>query len=150
MLVRRAILLHGELATERQIDLLDRLPDELPVIEVDGDRIVQALGNLIGNAVKFTPYGGTVRVGAVDEGERVRFYVADSGPGISAEKAAHVFDRFWTASRDLPARGTGMGLAIARGVVEAHGGRVWLEPATHGRGATFSFPVYQRIPAAHQ
>jgi len=107
------------------------------VIEVDGDRIVQALGNLIGNAVKFTPYGGIVRVGAVDEGERVRFYVADSGPGVSSEKAAHVFDRFWTGSRDLPARGAGMGLAIVRGVVEAHGGRVWLEPATLGRGATF-------------
>ncbi len=137
MLVTRAILLHGELATERQIDLVDRLPDELPRIEVDGDRLVQALGNLIGNAVKFTPYGGSVRVGAVDEGERVRFYVADSGPGISAEKAAHVFDRFWTGSRDLPTRGAGRGLAIVRGVVEAHGGRVWLEPATRGRGATF-------------
>jgi len=136
-LVRRAILLHGELATERRIDLIDRLPDALPSIEVDGDRIVQALGNLIGNAVKFTPYGGSVRVGAVDEGERVRFYVADSGPGIPSEEAPHVFDRFWTASHDVRARGAGMGLAIVRGVVEAHGGRAWLEPPTPGRGATF-------------
>jgi len=137
VLVRRAILLHGELATERRIDLVDRLPDALPSIEVDGDRIVQALGNLIGNAVKFTPYGGSVRVGAVDEGERVRFYVADSGPGIPSEEAPHVFDRFWTASHDVRARGAGMGLAIVRGVVEAHGGRAWLEPPTPGRGATF-------------
>ena len=137
VLVRRAILLHGELATERRIDLVDRLPDALPSIEVDGDRVVQALGNLIGNAVKFTPYGGSVRVGAVDEGERVRFYVADSGPGIPSEEAPHVFDRFWTSPRDVRVRGAGMGLAIVRGVVEAHGGRAWLEPPTPGRGATF-------------
>jgi len=140
-LVRRAILLHGELATERRIDLVDALTDELPAIEVDGDRIVQALGNLIANAVKFTPPGGSVRVGAVDEGERVRLYVADSGPGIPAEEAPHVFDRFWTAPRGVGARGAGMGLAIVRGVVEAHGGRVWLEPATPGRGATFSLAL---------
>lgn len=136
-LVTRAILLHGELATERKIDLVAELPDQLPPIDVDADRIVQALGNLVGNAVKFTPYGGVVRVGAVDEGERLRFYVSDSGPGVRAEDAPHVFDRFWTAPRESRVRGTGMGLAIVRGIVDAHGGRARLEETRSDRGATF-------------
>ena len=137
MLATRAILMHGELAAERQIDLVAELSDQLPAIDVDGDRIVQALGNLIGNALNFTPYGGGVRVGAAVEGGQVRFSVADSGPGIPAEHATHVFDRFWSARRSARTRGTGMGLAIVRGIVDAHGGRVWLEPAEPGTGATF-------------
>jgi PAS domain S-box-containing protein len=137
MLVTRALLLHGELAAERRIELVAEIRDSLPTIDVDADRVVQALGNLIGNAVKFTPYGGIVHVGAVDDGERVRLYVTDSGPGIPAEHAPHVFDRFWTARRDARTRGTGMGLAIVRGIVEAHGGSAWLEPAQPGSGATF-------------
>ena len=141
MLATRAILMYGELAAERQIDLVAELPDQLPAIDVDGDRIVQALGNLIGNALKFTPYGGVVRVRAVAEGGQVRFSVADSGPGIPAEHATHVFDRFWTARRSARTRGTGMGLAIVRGIVDAHGGRVWLEPAEPGQGATFSIAL---------
>jgi PAS domain S-box-containing protein len=141
MLATRAILLHGELAAERRIDLVAELSDQLPAIDVDGDRIVQALGNLIGNALKFTPYGGVVRVGAVAEGDQVRFFVSDSGPGIPAEHATHIFDRFWSARRSARTRGTGMGLAIVRGIVDAHGGRVWLEPAAPGAGATFSIAI---------
>ena len=141
MLVTRAVLLNGELATERQIQLVTEPMDRLPLIDVDADRIVQALGNLIGNAIKFTPYGGIVRVGAVNEGEHVRLYVSDSGPGIPDEDATHVFDRFWTAARNARVRGTGMGLAIVRGIVDAHGGRVWLEPAQPGCGATFSIAL---------
>jgi PAS domain S-box-containing protein len=136
-LVTRAILLHAELANERKIELAAELPDELPAVHVDADRIVQALGNVIGNAVKFTPYGGTVRVRAVDREDEVRFVVTDSGPGISPDHAPHVFDRFWTAPSEVRVRGTGMGLAIARGIIDAHGGRIWLEPARVGEGATF-------------
>lgn len=137
MLVTRAILLHGELAADRHIELVAELTAPLPPIDVDADRFVQALGNLIANAVKFTPYGGLVRVGAIGEGDRVRVYVRDSGPGIEPEDAPHVFDRFWTAPRDARARGTGMGLAIVRGIVESHGGSVWLEPPQPDTGATF-------------
>ena len=141
MLVTRAVLLHGGLASERQIQLVTDPMDRLPLVDVDADRIVQALGNLIGNALKFTPYGGTVRVGAVNEDDRVRLYVVDSGPGISDEDAPHVFDRFWTAARNARVRGTGMGLAIVRGIIDAHGGGVWLEPAQAGSGATFSIAL---------
>ena len=148
MLVMRAVRLHGELAIERQIQLVTEPMDQLPLIDVDADRIVQALGNLIGNALKFTPYGGIVRVGAVNEGDRVRLYVTDSGPGIPEEDASHVFDRFWTAARSARVRGTGMGLAIVRGIVDAHSGEVWLEPARPGCGATFSIALKVTPPHA--
>jgi PAS domain S-box-containing protein len=141
ILVTRAVLLHEELAAEREISLVAELPEALPRIDVDGDRIVQALGNLIGNAIKFAPYQGTVRVGAVHEGDRVRMFVADSGPGIPAEDAPHVFDRFWTRRGSSRTRGSGMGLAIVRGIVDAHEGRVWLEPPQPGGGATFSLAL---------
>jgi signal transduction histidine kinase len=136
-----AVQLNGELAAERRVSLVADLPDHLPPIAVDADRIVQALNNLIGNALKFTPSGGVVRIGAADGGAQVRLCVTDSGPGVPAEDAPHVFDRFWTARRTARARGTGMGLAIVRGIADAHGGRAWLEPPVAGSGATFNIAL---------
>jgi signal transduction histidine kinase len=78
-----------------------------------------------------------IRLGAADEGEFVRFFVEDNGPGIPEEDIQHIFDRFWTARRDSRVRGTGMGLAIVRGITEAHGGRVWVERGSSG-GARFN------------
>lgn len=141
VLVMLAVQLNAELAAEREISLVADLPEQLPLIDVDADRIVQALNNLIGNALKFTPHGGVVRIGGEDRGDHVRLFVTDSGPGVPPEDAPHVFDRFWTARRTARARGTGMGLAIVRGVVDAHGGRVWLEPRVTGSGATFSIAL---------
>ena len=146
VLVMLAVQMNAELAAEREISLVPELPDHLPVIDADPDRIVQALTNLIGNALKFTPYRGVVRVGGVDGGDHVRLFVTDSGPGVPAEDAPHVFDRFWTARRTARARGTGMGLAIVRGIVDAHGGRVWLEPPVAGSGATFSIALPVAAP----
>jgi PAS domain S-box-containing protein len=136
LLVMRIVMLHDAQAAERGLTLATALPDHLPALDVDADRIVQALGNLVGNACKFTPRGGTIRIGAEQRGDTVRFVVADTGPGIPAEHAPHIFDRFWTARRDARARGMGMGLAIVRGIAEAHGGRVALEHLGAG-GATF-------------
>ena len=141
LLVMLAVQLNGELAAEREIALVADVPKRLPDVDVDADRIVQALSNLIGNALKFTPYRGVVRVGAAEEAGQVRLFVTDSGPGVSAEDAPHVFDRFWTARRSARTRGTGMGLAIVRGIVGAHGGRVWLEPPAPGGGAAFSIAL---------
>ena len=146
VLVMLAVQMNAELAAEREISLVPELPDHLPLIDADADRIVQALTNLIGNALKFTPYRGVVRVGGVDGGDHVRLFVTDSGPGVPAEDAPHVFDRFWTARRTARARGTGMGLAIVRGIVDAHGGRVWLEPPVPGSGATFSIALPVAAP----
>jgi signal transduction histidine kinase len=96
-------------------------------------------GNLIGNAIKFTPRAGSIRVAAECRGEEALFSVADSGPGIEPQELAHVFDRFWQAQRTARL-GTGLGLTIAKALVEAHGGRIWVE-STVGQGATFFFTV---------
>lgn len=137
VLVTRAVRLSHELAAEREISLVTDLPEQLSLVDVDADRVIQALSNLIGNAIRFTPQRGIVRVGGADEADHVRLFVSDSGPGVPAADAAHVFDRFWTARRAGRARGTGMGLAIVRGIADAHGGRAWLESPVPGRGATF-------------
>jgi len=141
ILVSREVHRMRPIADERSIVLRADLPERLPTLHVDAERVMQALGNLIANAVKFTPGEGEIRVGAVDEGTSVRFFVSDTGPGVPPGDAAHVFDRFWTARRNSRTRGTGMGLAIVRGIAEAHDGEAWLE-STPGQGATF----YIRIP----
>ena len=101
-------------------------PEQPITLEVDEGRILQALGNLVGNAIKFTPGGGTVRVVTERIGGGVRIGVRDTGPGMDADQLAHVFDRFWQ-SRAGDRRGAGLGLAIARGIVEAHDGRIHME-----------------------
>ncbi|HEY0021180.1 MAG TPA: hybrid sensor histidine kinase/response regulator [Longimicrobium sp.] len=111
----------------------------LPPVHADGERVVQVLSNLVGNAVKFTPRGGAVTLAcAPGEGE-VRFWVEDTGPGIPPEQVPHIFGAFWQA-RHADRRGLGLGLSIARGLVEAHGGRIWVE-SDPGRGARFVFTL---------
>src|SRR5690348_2014273 len=85
----------------------------------DRDRVLQVLANLIDNAVKYTPAGGTITVGARLVAPAVEVYVRDTGCGMEADHLHHIFDRFWQVRRDR--RGAGLGLAIARGIVEAHG-----------------------------
>jgi signal transduction histidine kinase len=107
--------------------------------KIDHDRILQVLGNLITNAVKFSPTGATVVVGFDVVGTNVRFFVEDRGPGIPSDKLAAVFDRFWQERKD-DGRGLGLGLYIARCLVEAHGGRIWVESEV-GLGSSFFFTV---------
>jgi PAS domain S-box-containing protein len=143
LLLTRAILSFEELAAAQNVRLVAALPDELPNIDCDADRLLQAIGNLISNALKFTPPGGEICLGARAEGDAVRIFVSDSGPGIPEEDVPHIFDRFWTAQRNSRKRGTGMGLAIVRGIVGAHSGSVWVERNALG-GATFNL----RLPVA--
>ena len=106
-------------------------------------RIQQVLSNLVGNAIKFTPPGGRIVVSAEALAEpAVRFAVVDSGPGIAPEQLPHVFGRYWQAN-PADRRGIGLGLAIAKGLVEAHGGRIWVESQV-GAGSKFYFT----LPAA--
>lgn len=112
-------------------------PDTLMVL-VDRDRFLQVMGNLLGNAVKFTEAGEIAVEAKVDGGE-VQVSVADTGPGIGDEEKAHLFERFWQA-RQARSGGAGLGLAITRGIVEAHGGRIWVESEV-GRGTTFYFTL---------
>ncbi len=122
------------------VRLAAEVPESLPSIMGDEQRILQVLGNLISNSRKFTQTGGSITLGAGVTSGAIRFVVSDTGPGIAPEHRPHVFDWFWRASRESGEPGTGLGLAIAKGIVEAHGGRIALEH-TAGRGATFSFTI---------
>jgi PAS domain S-box-containing protein len=108
-------------------------------VHCDRERVLQVFSNLLGNAIKFTPAGGSVLVCAEPDEGSVRFSVKDTGPGIPAEQLPHLFDRYWQA-RDKARMGTGLGLFIARGIVAAHGGQIWVESIV-GKGTTFSFTL---------
>ncbi|HEX6134466.1 MAG TPA: ATP-binding protein [Longimicrobiales bacterium] len=130
------------IASGRSIALTTEIPATIRRVSADEHRLVQVLSNLVSNAVKFTEPGGSVIIRANDAAGVVLFSVSDTGPGIPAEHQPHVFDRFWQARREGK-KGLGLGLAIARGIVEAHGGRIWVE-SPPGAGTTFLFT----IPAA--
>jgi signal transduction histidine kinase len=104
----------------------------------DRERVIQVFSNLLGNAVTFTPAGGRVTVGAAPTEDEIRFSVADTGPGVPLEHRDHIFDRYWKSRESR--QGAGLGLSIARSIVDAHGGRIWVESAP-GAGATFIFTV---------
>jgi PAS domain S-box-containing protein len=130
---------HQELASSASLELRMELEEGLPDVWADRDRILQVFENLIGNAIKFTEPGGCIAVGARRHGAEVQFLVRDSGPGIARDDVPRLFDRFWQAANVKPG-GTGLGLPIVKGIVEAHGGRVWVE-STEGRGTTFFFTI---------
>jgi signal transduction histidine kinase len=112
---------------------------DIPPVSGDRDRILQVLSNLVGNAIKFTPREGVITLNAASADGEVLVSVEDTGPGIPASDVPHVFDRFWHTSRKQRG-GAGLGLATAKGIVEAHGGRIGVE--THpGRGSTFFFTL---------
>jgi PAS domain S-box-containing protein len=126
------------LAAGSTIGLEANIEEDLPPVLADAARIQQVLSNLVGNAVKFTPRSGRITVCAERIDGEVRFAVIDTGPGIPAEQLPHIFGRFWQAKSDH--RGIGLGLAIAKGIVEAHNGRIWVESHV-GLGSTFYFTL---------
>lgn len=128
---------------EKGVALETDIPADLPPAQVDEDRIGQVLLNLAGNALQYTPAGGQVRVTARRHGPEVRIQVSDSGIGIAAEHLPLVFTRFYRVdkSRARAGGGSGIGLTIARHLVEAHGGRIWAESPGPGRGSTFTFTL---------
>jgi signal transduction histidine kinase len=126
-------------AERRKIQLEEIPPADGIAVRADPLRVSQIVGNLVGNAIKFTPEHGCVTVRSVADGNHVAIHVTDTGPGIVAADISHLFDNFWQARRN-DHRGVGLGLAIAKGLVEAHGGKIWCESAP-GRGSTFSFTL---------
>ncbi len=116
-----------------------RLPDEPLVVVCDGLRIIQVVSNLVGNAIKFTPPGGAITVSAERGAESVLVRVSDTGPGISEAHLPHVFERYWQA-KETASKGTGLGLYIAKGIIDAHGGDIGVTSEL-GRGATFHFTL---------
>jgi PAS domain S-box-containing protein len=140
-LVRDAIEIYEPIAAEKGVIVDDQTAALDQNLNCDSNRIVQVFSNLLGNAVKFTPTGGTVRIGAAltDDGRMLRFDVTDSGPGIPEADIPHIFDRYWQAKKRAR-EGVGLGLAIVKGLVEAHGGTVHVSSAV-GSGSTFSFTL---------
>jgi len=138
-LLRQAEETFRRTASEKGVQFGVRAPAEEIILRADEDRAAQVLGNLLGNAFKFTPAGGRVTLAASPSAGELQFSISDTGPGLSEEQIGKLFERYWQG-RPGDRRGVGLGLTIARGIVEAHGGRVWVD-STPGEGSTFSFTL---------
>jgi signal transduction histidine kinase len=131
------------LVEEKGIGLDLQIETALPKVAADRERIQQTLSNLVGNAIKFSPAGSKIAVVARRDDQNVIISVVDNGKGIAAEQLPRVFDRYWQSSR-TDRQGAGLGLAIAKGIVEAHGGRIWIESRPdEGTIASFTLPLAQ-------
>jgi signal transduction histidine kinase len=137
-LLADAAVAHGIHAVQRNISLEVDAGPELPDVNVDPDRMAQVLDNLLDNALHYTPAGGQVTLSASGFADFVQLRVVDSGPGIAPEDIPHIFERFYRGdrSRQRGEGGAGLGLAIAKALIEAHGGRIWVESEL-GQGTTF-------------
>ncbi|HEY0963749.1 MAG TPA: HAMP domain-containing sensor histidine kinase, partial [Pseudomonadales bacterium] len=134
----------GEKAREKSQHLSVEISDDVSCCHCDQGRIVQILWNLIGNAIKFTPAGGTITVNAFADAGTVHFVVADTGPGLEKHELPKVFDRFWQSGESSKSS-AGLGLAIAKGIVEAHEGKIWVE-SEKGEGCFFHFVIPVAAP----
>jgi PAS domain S-box-containing protein len=144
-LIVEAADMQRPLASSSSLELRVDVEPDVPEIWGDRDRLLQVFENLIGNAIKFTKTGGRITAGTASRDEEVVFWVADTGCGIAFANLPRVFDRFWQAAR-TGRQGAGLGLPITKGIIEAHGGRIWVE-STQGRGTTFSFTIPKASPA---
>jgi two-component system sensor histidine kinase BaeS len=142
-LVQAAVARLGRQYAEKGVALQTQLPLDLPPVRADEDRIGQVLLNLVGNALQYTPAGGQVRVSASLRAAEIYISVSDTGVGITAEHLPLVFTRFYRVdkSRARVGGGSGIGLTIAKHLVEAHGGRIWAESPGPGQGSTFTFTL---------
>jgi two-component system sensor histidine kinase BaeS len=142
-LVQATIARLGRQFEEKGVALTMQVPSDLPPILMDSDRIGQVLLNLVGNALQYTPAGGSVRIHADHQPGEVQVSVADTGIGIPPEHLPHLFTRFYRVdkSRARSGGGSGIGLTIARHLVEAHGGRIWAESQGAGKGSRFTFTL---------
>lgn len=129
-------------ARRADIDLLVEVDPTLPSLKVDVTQIQRVIMNLIHNAIKFTPVGGKICVGASEQDNKIYVTVTDTGVGVAAEDVERLFERFYKSDRARAGSGSGLGLAIAKHVIQAHSGQIWVE-SNEGRGSkfTFSLPV---------
>jgi two-component system phosphate regulon sensor histidine kinase PhoR len=135
-------------ARRQEIELRLEISEAIPTVTGDGDRLERVAVNLIHNALKFTPAGGSVSVCAAVDAASVVVRVSDTGSGISREDRQRVFERFYKVDRARDSSGTGLGLAIVKHTIEAHGGAVAVE-SEEGFGSTFSFSLpIDHVPTA--
>jgi two-component system sensor histidine kinase BaeS len=142
-LLERVARAHAAQATARDITLtVQTAKTPLPAVQVDPERMVQVLGNLIRNAFRHTPAGGKVTLSATQSNNQVRLQIQDTGSGIAPEDLPHIWERLYRADRARTSEGSGLGLAITRSIVEAHGGAIAVQ-SQPGQGATFTmmFPI---------
>ena len=131
-------------AIAKRITLHTNLPANLPTLQADEDRITQVLVNLVANAIQYTPEGGDVTISAVHQANEIHISVKDSGVGIPPEHLANLFTRFYRVDKSRSRNaggGSGIGLTIAKHLVEAHGGRIWAKSNGEGQGSTFTFSL---------
>ena len=146
--VRRAVRDFAVAQPGRDVRTL--VPDDLPAVSADGGRLAQVVGNLLSNAAKFSPANGPIEVTLAVDGERVSVRVRDEGRGVSSDEALRLFQKFSRLPGEAGSNvtGHGLGLAICRGIVEAHGGRIWVESDGHGHGSTFVFTLPVAVAVA--
>jgi len=131
-------------AQAKGITLQTNVPADLPNLNADNDRLIQVLTNLVGNALQYTPTDGLVKIAAAAHPGELQIAVSDTGVGISAEHLPHIFDRFYRVDKSRSRQtggGSGIGLTVAKHLVEAHGGRLWVESKGDGQGSTFIFTL---------
>ena len=131
-------------ARDKHIILHPNLPADLPPLQADEDRITQVLVNLVANAIQYTPVGGNVSITAARQADEIQISVKDTGVGIPPEHLANLFTRFYRVDKSRSRNaggGSGIGLTIAKHLVEAHGGRIWAESKGEGQGSTFTFSL---------
>jgi len=141
-LVQQVALAVGELYSTKEQEVLLNLPEQPLTMSADRDKIALVLNNLLTNAIKFTDPHGRIMISAEQHAGEVQVHVADTGVGIPAREIERVFDRFYQVEPHLTRQhgGLGLGLAIAKGMVELHGGKIWVE-SVEGLGSRFSFSV---------
>ncbi len=136
-------------ASRKELTLEVHVDESMPTVLVDSQRMQQVLGNLVHNAIKFTPTGGTITISAKEEAGTVIVRVDDTGVGIPPADLNRIFERFYKADRARSGGGTGLGLAIARHLVEAHGGRIWAK-SKEGKGSSFFFTLPVAEPQTNE
>jgi signal transduction histidine kinase len=145
-LVNEAVAVHESMAQQKGIRLLAHCEIPTAVVLCDRERILQVLSNLLGNAIKFCRHGDQIQVGMRRVDEQVQASVIDTGPGIASEDLPMVFDAYWSGANNRR-NGTGLGLYITKRIVEAHGGRIWIE-SDLGKGTTVHFTLALSRPVA--
>jgi two-component system sensor histidine kinase BaeS len=147
ILLEHTALAHMVQAQEKGVEIRVEASQELPPINVDQERMIQVLGNLVSNALRYTPEGGEILLAAEQRETDILLKVQDSGPGIASEDISHIFERFYRSDKSRPQNGeSGLGLAIAKSIVDAHGGTIRAE-STAQKGAKFiiTFPSDQSV-----
>lgn len=139
-ILEESVDMHSFLASEKNISISLKPLDNDLVVNCDHQRIMQVFSNLIGNAIKFTPPGGSIALQAIDRGHFVEFCVRDTGPGIPDHQLDCIFERYWQA-QETKKMGAGLGLFIAKGIVDAHRGKIWVENNENGASFYFTLPL---------